>query len=341
MSQESVITLGHGAGGLLTRRLIQEILIPAYGTPWLAPLEDSALLENPQGAGLAFTSDGYVVSPLFFPGGDIGSLAVNGTVNDLAVSGAQPLYLSISLILEEGLPLEVLRRVANSIGLAATHAGVAVVTGDTKVVERGKGDGLYIVSSGVGRLRGFPRRERRPAPGDAILVSGPVGDHGAVILSQRRGMLLDSGLRSDCAPVTAQVEALFAAGLSPLFLRDPTRGGLGGVLCDLAGSDTPHPALGVEVEEECIPLHPATVAICEITGLDPLLLACEGRLVAVLAAEEAERGLEAWRKLPGSAGAAGIGRLTTEHAGQVVLRNGWGGRRLLLRPSADPLPRIC
>ncbi|MFA7331240.1 MAG: hydrogenase expression/formation protein HypE [Candidatus Delongbacteria bacterium] len=340
MSESECVTLGHGAGGRLTRRLVEEILLPAYGNPWLAPLGDSALLE-PVGR-LAFTSDGYVVTPRFFPGGDIGSLAVNGTVNDLAVAGATPLYLSLALILEEGLPLDELRRVAASVGVAARRAGVTVVTGDTKVVEHGQGDGLYLVSSGIGRLRpNHPRADRGPAAGDAILVSGPVGDHGAVILSLRRGIELESPLHSDCAPVTPLVDALFAAGVAPLFLRDPTRGGLGGVLSDLAGEEQARPAYGVEVEEARIPLHAATAAICEITGVDPLLLACEGRVVVVVEAADIPRALAAWRALPAGAGAECVGRLTTEHPGQVVLRNALGGRRALLRPSADPLPRIC
>jgi hydrogenase expression/formation protein HypE len=334
------VTLGHGAGGRLTRSLIEEILLPAYGNPWLNPLGDSALLA--EGGRLAFTSDGHVVTPLFFPGGDIGSLAVNGTVNDLAVAGATPLFLSISLILEEGLPLAELRRVAASIGEAASRAGVAVVTGDTKVVERGHGDGLYIVGSGIGRLRpGHPRADRGPAPGDVILVSGSVGDHGAVILSLRRGIQLESPLLSDCAPVTSLVDALFSAGVAPLFLRDPTRGGLGGVLSDLAGEELDAPTCGVDVEEARIPLDDATAAICEIAGLDPLLLACEGRVVAVVEAADAPRALAAWQALPEGANARAIGRLTAEHPGRVVLRNSLGGRRSLIRPSADPLPRIC
>jgi hydrogenase expression/formation protein HypE len=341
VADESRITLGHGAGGLLTRRLVREILLPAYGDTLLEPLGDSALLPGPTGP-LAFTTDAFVVTPLFFPGGDIGSLAVCGTANDLAVAGARPLYLSLSLILEEGLPLQTLRRVAASIGFAARQAQVRIVTGDTKVVERGKGDGLYATSAGVGLLRpGYPRPDRGPEPGDRILVSGSVGDHGAVILSLRRGIGLESGLTSDCAPVAPLVEALFAAGVRPLFLRDPTRGGLAGVLCDLAGEDEAMPVCGVAIEEAAIPIRPEASTICEITGVDPLLLACEGRLVAVVEPAEAEAALAAWQAHPQGAGAACIGVLTEAHPGRVALRTPYGGRRLLLRPTADPLPRIC
>ena len=341
MSDGERITLGHGAGGRLTQRLIREIFLPAYGNPLLDELGDAALAPDPQGA-LALTTDGFVVSPLFFPGGDIGSLAVNGTVNDLAVAGARPLWLTLAAIIEEGLPLEDLRRVAASVRRAAAGAGVAVVAGDTKVVERGKGDGLFLVSAGVGRRRpDHPRADRGTQPGDVILVSGPVGDHGAVILSARRGIELESPLQSDCAPVTPLVDALFAAGVAPLFLRDPTRGGLGGVLCDLAGADLDMPRLGVLVDEEALPIRPEVAAICEITGVDPLLLACEGRVVAVVEVAQTETALAAWRALPAGSGAARIGVLTSEGAGRVALRNGWGGRRVLLRPLADPLPRIC
>jgi len=338
--QDGRITLGHGAGGRLTRELVGGILLPAYGNALLEPLGDSALLPAEEG-GLAFTTDGHVVSPLEFPGGDLGSLAVFGTVNDLAVAGAVPLYLSLSLILEEGLPLDTLRRIAASVGRAARLAGVQVVTGDLKVVERGHGDGIYAASSGVGRLRpGFPRRDRGPRAGDAVLVSGSVGDHGAAILACRRGMDL-GGAVSDCAPVTPLVDALCAAGVRPLFLRDPTRGGLAGVLSDLAGEDDEGPACGVEVHEAAIPVRPSTAALCEITGLDPLLLACEGRVVAVVEEGEAQRALEAWRGLEAGREAAQVAVLTDAHPGRVVLRTLLGGRRNLLRPAADPLPRIC
>jgi hydrogenase expression/formation protein HypE len=339
MSEDARITLGHGAGGRLTQRLIRELFLPAYGNEMLEPLGDAALLPATGGA-LAFTTDGFVVSPLFFPGGDIGCLSVYGTVNDLAVAGARPLWLSLGMIIEEGLPLEDLRRVARSVRDAAARAGVQVVTGDTKVVERGKGDGLFITTAGVGLRRGA-EPPRPLQPGDAILVSGPLGDHGAVILSRQRGIRLESELLSDCAPVTPLVDALFAAGMTPLFLRDPTRGGLCGVLADLAGEDDPAAALAVEADEGAIPVRPAVAAIGEITGIDPLHLACEGRVVAVVAEDEAARALAAWRALPEGRESALIGRMDAGSPGRVALRTILGGRRLLLRPAADPLPRIC
>jgi len=335
------ITLGHGAGGRLTHALIRDLFAAELGNPWLEPLGDAAICPLP-GERIALTTDGFVVSPLFFPGGDIGSLAVNGTVNDLAVAGARPRYLTLGAILEEGLPLNDLRRVTASVAAAARAAGVAVVAGDTKVVEKGKGDGIFLTTAGTGVVRaGHPRADRPPRAGDAVLVSGPVGDHGAVILAARRGIGLESDLVSDCAPVTPLVDALFDAGVAPLFLRDPTRGGLAGVLADLAGEDAPEPAHGVEVEEASIPVRAAVQAIAEITGVDPLLLACEGRVVAVVEAGDVARALAAWRALPGGAEAACCGSLTADHPGRVRLRTRYGGSRIVLRPTADPLPRIC
>jgi hydrogenase expression/formation protein HypE len=341
MSDEARITLGHGAGGRLTQRLIREVFVPALGNPLLNPLDDAAVCAEPGGQ-IALTTDGFVVSPLFFPGGDIGSLAVNGTVNDLAVSGARPFYLTLAAILEEGLPIADLRAVVASIAEAAQRAGVAVVAGDTKVVERGKGDGIFLVTSGVGvaHPKG-PRSERPPVDGDLILVSGPVGDHGAVILSLRREIGLESGLVSDCAPVTSLVFSLLDGGIEPRFLRDPTRGGLAGVLSDLAGEDGPSPRLGVEVEEARLPVRPPVRAICEITGVDPLQLACEGRVVAAIGPAEAERALALWKAQPSGSEAAIIGCLTSAHPGRVVVKTRYGGARVLLRPTADPLPRIC
>jgi hydrogenase expression/formation protein HypE len=219
---------------------------------------------------------------------------------------------------------------------------VGVVAGDTKVVERGKGDGIFLVSAGVGRLRsGYPREDRGPRAGDAILVSGPIGDHGAVILSVRFGLRLPSALQSDCAPVTGLVEGLFDAGVAPLFLRDPTRGGLGGVLSDLAREDDSDPDLGVEIDEAAVPVRAPVAAVCEIAGVDPLQLACEGRVVAVVEEDQAEQALAAWRFLPAGAQAARIGTLVRDHPGRVVLRTRYGGARLFLRPAADALPRIC
>lgn len=339
------ITLGHGAGGRLTLELVQGLFAPLLANRFLAPLGDAAVCPDPGGR-IALTTDSFVVQPLFFAGGDIGSLAINGTVNDLAVAGARPLYLTLGVILEEGLPLADLQRVAESIAAAAACAGVQVVAGDTKVVERGKGDGIFLNTAGVGVVRsGYPRTDRGPAPGDAILVSGPMGDHGAVILAARHGLIPGPGLASDCAPVTPLVEALFATGIAPLFMRDPTRGGLAGVLADLAEI----PGSGVRVDEAAVPIRPAVETICAITGVDPWHLACEGRVVAVVAAEDAERSLTAWRSVPGGEAAARIGHLEADSRGRVdagapgrvILVTRYGGARLLLRPSAELLPRIC
>jgi hydrogenase expression/formation protein HypE len=331
------ITLGHGAGGRLTLELVQGLFAPLLANRFLAPLGDAAICPDPGGR-IALTTDSFVVQPLFFAGGDIGSLAVNGTVNDLAVGGARPLYLTLGVILEEGFPVADLRRVAASIAEAAGRAGVQVVTGDTKVVERGKGDGIFLNTAGVGVLRsGYPRADRGPAPGDVILVSGPMGDHGAVILAARHGLIPGAGLASDCAPVTPLVDALFAAGVVPLFMRDPTRGGLAGVLADLAEI----PGNGVRVEEAAVPIRPAVETVCAITGIDPWHLACEGRVLAVVAAGDAEPALAAWRAVPGGEEAARIGRLEADPPGRAVLVTRYGGARLLLRPSAELLPRIC
>ncbi len=331
------ITLGHGTGGRLTHDLIRQTFVPALKNPLLTPLGDAALLPD-LGGPLALTTDAFVVSPLFFAGGDIGTLAICGTVNDLAVGYALPRYLALSVVLEEGLERAVLDRVVASMARKAREAGVVIVTGDTKVVERGKGDGIFITTTGVGPVRrGAPRTDRAPAPGDAILVSGPIGDHGAVIMAARLNLYLGPGLQSDCAPVTGLVSALFSAGTAPLFMRDPTRGGLASVLADLA-EDGP---FGVAVDEAAIPVRPEVDSVADIVGVDPLQLACEGRVVALVAREEASRALAAWQALPEGQGAACIGSLTAEHAGHVVLHTRYGGARTLLRPTAELLPRIC
>lgn len=356
MSDVPRLTLGHGAGGRLTQALVRDLFAARLGNPLLAPLGDAALCPDPGGR-IAMTTDSFVVDPLFFPGGDIGSLAVNGTVNDLAVAGARPLWLTLGAILEEGLPLADLERIVDSLAAAARAAGVSIVAGDTKVVERGKGDGAFLNTAGVGVLRdGYPRADRGPAPGDAVLVSGPLGDHGAVIVARRRGLDLQVDLASDCAPVTPLVDALFAAGVAPLFMRDPTRGGLAGVLADLAEmgaagneaagaagaarSAAPRP-FGVHVDEAAVPLRAAVAALGAITGIDPWHLACEGRVVAVVVAADTERALAAWRAAPGGEAAARIGELTAARPGQAVVATPYGGARLLLRPTAELLPRIC
>lgn len=331
------ITLGHGSGGMLTHELVRDVFARHLKNPLLDPLDDGAILPAPRGP-LALTTDGFVVSPLEFAGGDIGSLAINGTVNDLAVSGAHPRYIALAAILEEGLDRALLERIVRSAAEAARQAGVVVVTGDTKVVERGKGDGVYLTTTGVGPLRpGFPRTDRGPGPGDVVLVSGPVGDHGAVILAARSGVGLDTTLASDCAPVTDLVDALFETDAVPLFMRDPTRGGLATLLCDLADTS----GCEVAVEEARLPLRTETSTVCDIVGVDPLHLACEGRVVAVVAADRADDALRAWHGLTSGAQAQSLGELRQAPAPRVVLRTRYGGARILLRPTAELLPRIC
>lgn len=332
---KTYIELAHGGGGLRTLELVRDLFAREFSNPALDPLDDGALLPDPGGR-LAMSTDGFVVRPRFFPGGDIGALAIHGTVNDLAVSGAVPRYLTLSAILEEGLPLAELRRIVTSAAAAAERCGVQVVAGDTKVVERGHGDGVYLTTAGIGVMReGYPS-ERPPAAGDALLISGPIGDHGAVVLAARLG-LNTGALRSDCGPVTALVDALVQAGVSPGFLRDPTRGGLGMALCDVAEQT----GLTAQVDERALPLRPEVAAVADITGVEPLFLACEGRVFAAMPGDQAQRAVAAWKGIPEGAGAAIIGRLSDARPGVVFLRTPVGGERTLLRPGGELLPRIC
>lgn len=333
---DDVVTLGHGSGGRLTADLVREVFLPHLQNPRLAPLSDAAWLPRVEGR-LALTTDGFVVSPRSFPGGDIGCLSVYGTVNDLAVGGAWPLALTAAFVLEEGLPLDELRAVAASMGQAAVRCGVEVVTGDTKVVQRGHGDGVYVVTAGVGQLRPQPP----PGPGsvregDEILVSGPVGDHGAVVAALRNG--LDPGaLRSDCDTVLPLVDALYGAGIRPRFLRDPTRGGLAGVLAEMARGA----GLSAEIREEDLPVRDEVRAVCDVLGLDPLYLACEGRVAVVVPAGLGGAALATLQSAPGGEGAARIGRMVPAAPSPVVWVTRYGGRRLYDLPTSEPLPRIC
>jgi hydrogenase expression/formation protein HypE len=335
------VLMGHGAGGKLSAQLIERIILPAFDNPLLAPLDDQAQLTvAAEGGGvrLAFTTDSYVVTPIFFPGGDIGELAVNGTVNDLAMGGARPLALSLAFILEEGFPLDELKRVIDSARRAAARAGVPIATGDTKVVPRGAADRIFINTSGVGVVpRGRALTSRRVAPGDAVLLSGPIGDHGVAILSRRAGLELSGDLASDTAPLHELVEALLAACPDAHALRDPTRGGVAATLVEIASRNR----LGITVDERAIPIRDSVRGACEIFGLDPLLVANEGRLVAFVPESGAEAALAALRGHPLGAGAARIGQVTVEPAGQVVVRTAIGGERLMELPFAEPLPRIC
>ena len=332
------ITLSHGAGAGASSRLFETILWPQFRNDTLGVRHDGAVFPaGPAGERLAFSTDTFVVHPIEFPGGDIGSLAVHGTLNDLAMCGAEPLGLSCALILEEGLPLATLERIVASMAQAAAAAGVASVTGDTKVVERGKGDGIYVNTAGVGRVPdGRVVHPGRVRAGDAILVSGPLGDHGAAVLSVREGIELDTDITSDSAWLGGLVETLFEAVPDLHCLRDPTRGGLGAVLHEIAGAAQ----LAIEIDESAVPVQEPVRVVCEVLGLDPLFLASEGRCVVFVAESEATRALAALRSHALGARAARIGTVQPGPP-RVVVRTRAGTRRLLLLPAGELLPRIC
>lgn len=331
---EDIITLDYGSGGKKTAALIDELIVPAFQNDALSALGDGAVLDGAEK--LVFSTDSFVVSPLFFPGGDIGKLAVCGTVNDLLMCGGAPRYLSLSLIIEEGLPAAQLRRALNSVRDAAADAGVAVVTGDTKVVARGQGDGLYINTAGIGFLKYPGLSPRAIRAGDAILVSGTVGDHGTAVMLARGG-LLEGQVRSDCAPLSALTEALLSSGAAVRALRDPTRGGLATTLCEFFEGT----ALGAVLEEDAVPVRPDVRAACELLGLDPLYSANEGKLIAVVSEETADTALAALRSCPEGGNAAVIGRAEARYPGRVVLRTSFGGGRVLQKLAGAQLPRIC
>ena len=341
LGDQDTVQLAHGGGGRLMRGLIEGLFLPAFATldsaGQQAPPHDSAVVLV-DGARLAFTTDSFVVSPLFFPGGDIGKLAVYGTVNDLAMAGARPLYLSAGFILEEGLEIDTLRRVVASMCAAAREVGVRIVTGDTMVVDRGKGDGIFINTAGIGRVpEGVEISPLRVAPGDAILVSGDLGRHGMAIMSVREGLGFEGALESDCAPLAGLVEALLAAGGDIHCLRDLTRGGLAAALNEIAE----HARVGIELEESAIPVAEPVASACELLGLDPLYVANEGRLVAFVPAEAADRVLEILQSHPAAPGAAVVGTVTDGHPGLVELRSPLGGGRIVDLLSGEQMPRIC
>jgi hydrogenase expression/formation protein HypE len=332
--RDTHISLAHGNGGRMMRELIEELIAPALANPLLDTAADAVTLPIPAGQELVVTTDGFTVQPLEFPGGNIGSLAVHGTVNDLAVSGAMPRFMTLSVILEEGLEIALLRRVIDSLASAARECGVAVVAGDTKVVGRGDCDGIYLAATGIGfKSRGACFASDRVLAGDRILVSGPVGDHGAAVMLARQEFGLRGDLQSDAASVLPEARALMkVAGLR--FMRDPTRGGLATVAHELARATR----LTVRLSEAQIPVNDSVQSVCELLGFDPLYLACEGRLVAVVAPERAEAALAALRAV--APRAALIGDLRAGSS-QVVLDTAFGGQRSLDELEDDPLPRIC
>jgi hydrogenase expression/formation protein HypE len=345
--REERITMSHGAGGKATHTLIEAVFLDAFRNPLLEPLEDAAELRVPgpagapgvaAGARLALTTDSYVVAPLFFPGGNIGDLAVNGTVNDLSVSGATPMYLTAGFILEEGFPVADLIRLTASMRDAAAAAGVSIVTGDTKVVQRGKADGCYINTAGVGVMSGDVSLGVATAqPGDAIIVSGPVGDHGITIMLARGELDIEADVGSDTAPLNGLVAGLLAAVPGVRAMRDATRGGVATILNEIARAAD----VGVLVSEDDIPVRPEVRGACELLGIDPMYVACEGRMVAVVPGESAAAAVHALRAHPLGADAAVIGRVVADQPGMVRLKTSFGGTRIVDLLVGDPLPRIC
>ncbi len=336
--RDTQITMAHGAGGKATRSLVEGLLAPAFASETLSQLADAGIVTI-GGLGLALTTDSFVVKPLQFPGGSIGELAVNGTINDLAVVGARPVALTLSLILEEGLSSEVLEREVAAIARAAREGGIEIVSGDTKVVERGHADGMYICTTGLGRLDA--RARLSPAalrPGDRVIVSGPIGEHGVAIMLARGEFELDAAVESDTCSLWPAVNALLhAAGPGLRCMRDATRGGVASVLNELARAS----GVAMLVREAAVPVAPAVVGACEILGIDPMYVANEGRLVAVVAPELAEAALDAVRMVPGCEAAAEIGEVRTDPPGMVLVETAFGGKRVMDLLVGDPLPRIC
>jgi hydrogenase expression/formation protein HypE len=335
--RETCITLAHGSGGKAMADLVAEVFVQRFDNALLAPLNDQAVVDW-AGGRLALTTDSYVVDPLFFPGSDIGALAVNGTVNDLAVGGATPLYLTCGFILEEGLPLETLRRVVESMAQAAAAAGVQIVTGDTKVVPRGSADKLFINTAGVGRVpEGIAPSADRLRPGDVVLVNGFLGDHGAAITVARADLALESPIESDCQPLNGLVSEILAVCPQVRAMRDATRGGLATVMNEFAASSQ----VGIRLQESALPVRPAVQGLCELLGLDPLYLANEGKLVVVVPPDQAETVLAAMCAHPAGTDSHIIGEVVADPVGFVLLKTAFGSDRILDRLVGDQLPRIC
>ena len=334
--EHEYITLAHGAGGKISQELMEQVILPEFGNPILNEMHDGARL-NLSGK-LAFTTDSYVVQPLFFNGGNIGKLAVCGTVNDLAMTGAVPRYISAGVILEEGFPVEDLRKIAHNMREMAELAGVAIVTGDTKVVERGKCDGIYINTAGIGELiEGVEISPKKVQPGMKVLLSGYLGDHAATILAGRHGLELPETVQTDCAPLAGMTQALLKAAPHTAVLRDPTRGGVAAVLNEIASASR----CGIIIEEEDIPIREEVQGVCDMLGFDPLYLANEGKCVAFVPAEEAEAALAAMKESPYGKDARIIGETTEKAPGQVALRTAIGGLRVVDMPLGNLVPRIC
>jgi hydrogenase expression/formation protein HypE len=342
------VLLGHGSGGNLSADLIRRVFLPELGNPVLSALEDQATLSFGLAAGsasnghpvprLAFTTDSFVVRPLFFPGGDIGRLAVHGTVNDLAVGGATPLYLSAAFILEEGLPMDDLRRIVASVALACREAGVQLVTGDTKVVDHGKGDEVFITTSGIGIVpAGRKLSIRNARPGDQVLVSGTIGDHGIAIMSVREGLEFETVLESDSAPLHDLTRVMLDTCPEIRCMRDPTRGGVSSALNELAAASK----VGVHLKETALPVRREVSAACEMLGLDPLYVANEGKLIAIVPPEHANQVLSVMRQHPLGQNATLIGEIVDEHPGMVIMRSVIGGDRVVTMLAGEQLPRIC
>jgi hydrogenase expression/formation protein HypE len=333
---EDRILLAHGSGGKLAHDLIEKSFVPVLDNPLLAPLDDSAVFE--MNGRLAFTTDSYVVNPIFFPGGDIGKLAVCGTVNDLSMSGAKPLYLSLAFIIEEGLSLKDLHRIIDSIKNTAEEAGVRIITGDTKVVEHGSADKLFINTAGIGKIPDSVTIYGSNAkPGDKVILSGTIGDHGIAVLSQRQGLSFDTKLESDCAPLGQMVAGMLKASKNIHSLRDPTRGGLATTLNELAKQSK----VGIRIEESKIPVRNEVAGACEMLGLDPLYIANEGKLIAIVACEDANKILTAMKRNRYGRNAVIIGEVIAEHPGRVVMRTVLGSSRIVDMLVGEPLPRIC
>ncbi len=337
ISQYKQITLGHGSGGRLSHELLSRVFLPALSGQQLSALEDQATLPFPHGR-MSMTTDAFVVSPLRFPGGDIGSLAVHGTVNDLAMGGAKPLYLAASFILEEGLDIELLASIVRSMARACESVPIRLVTGDTKVVQRGKGDGIFITTTGVGVVpEGLSLSCTNARPGDQVIVSGTLGDHGIAIMAAREGIELETSLESDSAPLYDLVHTMLEASTQIRCLRDPTRGGLSSALNEIAAASQ----VGISLAESKIPVRREVKGACELLGLDPLYVANEGKLVAIVAKEDAEQVLFAMRRHPLARDAAIVGEIVREHPRLVTLRSSIGGERIVAMLAGEQLPRIC